>query len=1463
MHLIMLFKRNSDALKNFWLKKCFLKLFFLALIIVLIQGIILAWGSWTGLSFNTHAFILKEAYKRLENDPAFRKDIFPLLSAILVHEGISMEQTGLGPDAILNSVFSDHYYNPRTKEGDAPKQSSFFFSQLQGSIEMKIMQKVAEKSAAYLAHYIADMSVPFHVLGISAPDKNFIPGITDAKGRILLNENIQGNNDPFLGHNWSVELGRWRTEHDNNSTFVNWFDPWYFDDWKTWLSTHIDWERTVSHVSAAGPNEYSPLYTSLLEKKNPNGSQQIISEMTKERARTTRNHLDREKGYFALYDKQEALNEAINDVFTVWRATFSALQPLVSIEQDPVNGLNKLIVHLRNLEDTEAAKDINVHVEVIGGELTGPDNWKIPLLEPFVKNERDNQIDIDKLTIDSSDNEVWIKVIVTGKYVETPDSGKTVLEKKLIIPPKTKKISRIFIKPSSCIIEKGRDKDLVVYAEYTDGSPETIIDSGVSWTSDEKKIAAVNNNGNVKAEDVGKTIIRAKVGGYRADATVEVQKVKIKIGPNPLTLTQIGETYQLQLFKEYPSTVSIVNTGVIWLSDKRGIVSVDPNTGVVTAEAEGEATITAEYGGDRTTGKVFVVLKTGKKKKKTITLLKFIVKPPEWKNAKQGDKKTFKAFAVFSDNKKTEIDVSNKCDWFPSDQNVISVNNGLIEILKPIQGNYSVEVVYTYDGKKNTVVIPIVTLGCPDKITIPDLMGKTVDEARKMIEPCLVLSPTVSPTFDPNYLPGQIVGQIPSRGIIKAKGSKVVVAFNPLTQKPQIDIKIVRAVKDKVELAVNRRSFPVGTEITFKEDTLHKNPLNTYIFDWYVDGNLIRGMKDLIYTFDVPGPHYVQLVMTSSDPTEDDAIIKNINIENPIESPPEPECAISASPSPPYSPPITITFTMNCKNLDTSTITAYNWYVDDNLKLQGINSQFSWNFDKPGSYEIKCVIQRGSNVNEITASITVMIGVQAPKPDARWKNKFEARESEKGLEILANYWIGGLGKWSDWSGFRNLGEVDGYALCTGEQADLYNTGFLLYSPKGSGKLLFEVYRYDYERLRGILVNSGSVNMHGKTFLPDSVSVIKCQSRAADFQWRTEDGSLCKARVWKYIPSGTGTITQNEFLKSGAEDLGCIELSKKIDTTKIASGGSIIEAIKTTARIMNIQPAEVTTFSGTRLEKQLIFLEDNKISRPVCMYFVEGDVPKGIEGAMSVFVFPSEKEAEDAIPKWRDYFKTYDKRLEPTISTENFHGLSAFFWTFKHLEDRKFYGMAWVQGNVWSSFTSSHYYANESKTREVGEILYEELNKIVNREGLIACEEGDAIRTDGPIIKELASPLGSIWPARLQEGKLDVRGAEAGKFKWSDSWITVGTGVTNFWGIGTDQGPVVIYTKGPKEWCILTLNYASGTQENVMNFTEPVKLIKGGTWGAYIKVGEKCYEYSRSPLRAVDCETFRYIYKNEK
>ena len=55
------------------------------------------------------------AYDFLRQDPAFGGSIFPDLNLILNYSGVDADRfgKGLGPDDVRNSLFSEHYFNPR------------------------------------------------------------------------------------------------------------------------------------------------------------------------------------------------------------------------------------------------------------------------------------------------------------------------------------------------------------------------------------------------------------------------------------------------------------------------------------------------------------------------------------------------------------------------------------------------------------------------------------------------------------------------------------------------------------------------------------------------------------------------------------------------------------------------------------------------------------------------------------------------------------------------------------------------------------------------------------------------------------------------------------------------------------------------------------------------------------------------------------------------------------------------------------------------------------------------------------------------------------------------------------------------------------------------------------------------------------------------------------------------------
>src|SRR5208283_3878936 len=125
----------------------------------------LGWGSVTTGGFNTHGCLDKQAYALLQTDPAFKGAIFPTLDKIEDNEGVNIEVwtpgvevEGPGPDREGATFYSEHYYNPRNREGKAPASTGDWFVKLAARIDQ-------DQAAAWGAHFLADTTVVYHVNG--------------------------------------------------------------------------------------------------------------------------------------------------------------------------------------------------------------------------------------------------------------------------------------------------------------------------------------------------------------------------------------------------------------------------------------------------------------------------------------------------------------------------------------------------------------------------------------------------------------------------------------------------------------------------------------------------------------------------------------------------------------------------------------------------------------------------------------------------------------------------------------------------------------------------------------------------------------------------------------------------------------------------------------------------------------------------------------------------------------------------------------------------------------------------------------------------------------------------------------------------------------------------------------------------------------------------------------------------
>ena len=125
---------------------------------------------------------------------------------------------------------------------------------------------------------------------------------------------------------------------------------------------------------------------------------------------------------------------------------------------------------------------------------------------------------------------------------------------------------------------------LVVLNILDKANPEDVV----QWSSNKKKIASVNEFGEVTGLKKGKAVITAKIGKKKYKATVTVKKRQIKINPAKTTIEKNQHIF-LQLLNKKDEDQAVWTTS----NDKVVIVA---QSGEIAGVKPGKATITAQDG---------------------------------------------------------------------------------------------------------------------------------------------------------------------------------------------------------------------------------------------------------------------------------------------------------------------------------------------------------------------------------------------------------------------------------------------------------------------------------------------------------------------------------------------------------------------------------------------------------------------------------------------------------------------------------------------------------------------------------------------------------------------------------------------------------------------------------------------------------------------------------------------------
>ena len=452
------------------------------------------WGAFRGVMgikiTDTHQQIMRAAYNLLMQDPRFKGlGGIPIaggriakIDGILVFEGVDgsvrLAPYGPGPDAEGSTLYSCHWFNPRTGRGLAPQAAGDWYSRfIQSILGLAGGDEETFKGLAWSAHFLADMFVPYHIVGIPADEAlarrnagNFILGEAEAGPSYLASPapaapriepgSIAGQGvralDEGLSEGWGLNsnfrkaLAIFAANHaaagaGNTLNPLDWCDPWYWngtpaktavlglllsdldtDPARAVFSSHASYEALAHgrYMETGGylnfTNRQFP-YDTLWKNAPPDyafsgAAWQAQAWQVQDFAAKIAQRTRQNIGNCYSYPA-DAIRGAVHAVYTMWRSAYSALQPAIKIDRDPENQGLFIQTDVYN-HAQEACHDASVRVRVLkGGGVAFLEDQPIKFIIPSDPSSGEL-----RWFAKVNPNEPWTVVAeVVGVFDATPD----------------------------------------------------------------------------------------------------------------------------------------------------------------------------------------------------------------------------------------------------------------------------------------------------------------------------------------------------------------------------------------------------------------------------------------------------------------------------------------------------------------------------------------------------------------------------------------------------------------------------------------------------------------------------------------------------------------------------------------------------------------------------------------------------------------------------------------------------------------------------------------------------------------------------------------------------------------------------------------------------------------------------------------------------------------------------------
>ena len=353
-------------------------------------------------------------------------------------------------------------------------------------------------------------------------------------------------------------------------------------------------------------------------------------------------------------------------------------------------------------------------------------------------------------------------------------------------------IFRIYWGNSTYVLKQGDEKQLSYYMTPMEASDQT-----VTWTTSDASVAKVDKNGLLTAVSEGTadiTITSNSQMDKQETSRVIVEAlppIEIEVASVSLNKTSLAmKTGQQETLTYSITPANATDQTVEWTSSNRSVATV--NNGVITAHANGEATITVKTTNGKTASCAVTVTTDGDVEAESVSLDKISI----------GMKVGQKGNLTHSINPANTTD--QRVEWTSSNRSVATVDNGIITALANGKTTITVK---TTNGKTASCTVTVTT----DVIKVSVISSFTMAKGKQADLMATVIPVTASNKKLTYKSSNSNVAKVNAQGIVTAikKGTATITVTSVNGKKATCKVTVA-----EVELNVSAAALQVGKSTT-------------------------------------------------------------------------------------------------------------------------------------------------------------------------------------------------------------------------------------------------------------------------------------------------------------------------------------------------------------------------------------------------------------------------------------------------------------------------------------------------------------------------------------------------------------------------------------------------------------------------------------------------------------------------